>query len=67
MQTERMYAALQGLGKRAKMVLLPYERHAYDALESVLHVVAEQDEFLYKFVHNYSSSSDSERTKRAKI
>lgn len=62
MQTERMFSALQGLGKKARMVVLPCERHSYDALESVLHCVYEQDVFLEKHVLNIS-----EEEKRARI
>ncbi|KAH9261173.1 hypothetical protein BASA81_000877 [Batrachochytrium salamandrivorans] len=69
-QTERMFSALQGLGKKAKMVLLPYERHSYDAIESVLHVVAEQDAFLVKHVLGGVAQKEPEHeptTKRARI
>jgi dipeptidyl aminopeptidase/acylaminoacyl peptidase len=67
-QTERLYGALQGLGKPVRMVLLPCERHAYDALESVMHVVAEQDIFLTKHVLKEKTELPSEeRIKRAKI
>ena len=31
MQSERMYAALKGLGKDARLVMLPYEAHGYRA------------------------------------
>lgn len=69
-QTERMFSALQGLGKKARMVLLPHERHSYDAIESVLHVVAEQDAFLVKHVLGGVPLNESEHeptTKRARI
>jgi dipeptidyl aminopeptidase/acylaminoacyl peptidase len=67
-QSERLFAALQGLGKRARLVLLPSERHSYDALESVLHVVAEQDMFLSKHVLGEADSTASVRErKRARI
>ena len=76
-QTERLFAAMQGLGKRVRMVILPCERHSYDAMESVLHVVAEQDAFLHKYVVEAASSQsedpqrkgdrEEDRNKRAKI
>ena len=31
MQSERMYAALKGLGKEARLVMLPYEAPVSDA------------------------------------
>ncbi|WP_243748254.1 alpha/beta hydrolase family protein [Roseateles toxinivorans] len=41
MQSERMFAALRGLGSTARLVLLPHEGHRYVARESILHVLAE--------------------------
>jgi dipeptidyl aminopeptidase/acylaminoacyl peptidase len=71
-QTERLYAAMQGLGKKVRMVILPSERHSYDAIESVMHVLAEQDNFLVKHVlqgkdGGDSMSAEEDRSKRAKI
>lgn len=40
-QSERMFQALQGTGGTARLVLLPFESHAYRARESILHVLAE--------------------------
>ncbi len=42
-QSERFFAALKGLGATARLVMLPYESHAYQARESILHVLAEMD------------------------
>jgi dipeptidyl aminopeptidase/acylaminoacyl peptidase len=44
-QSERLYAAIQGNGGTARLVLLPYEAHAYRARESVLHTIAEMLEW----------------------
>ena len=52
MQTERYYAALKALGATVRMVLLPYESHSYQAKESILHVLWEQDSWLEKHVKN---------------
>lgn len=41
MQSERMYAAVAGNGGAARLVMLPFEGHAYRARESILHVIAE--------------------------
>jgi dipeptidyl aminopeptidase/acylaminoacyl peptidase len=41
-QTERLFQAIQGTGGTARLVLLPGESHGYQAVESVLHVLAEQ-------------------------
>ncbi len=51
-QSERLYAALKGLGKTARLVLLPLEAHGYTGRESVLHVVAEMFDWVDKYVKN---------------
>lgn len=48
MQSERMYAAIKGNGGNARLVILPYEGHGYEARESNLHVLAEMCEWLDK-------------------
>ncbi len=50
LQSERLFHALRGHGATAKLVMLPYESHGYRARESVLHVLAEQAEWLAKYV-----------------
>eukprot|EP00186_Timspurckia_oligopyrenoides_P004318 CAMPEP_0182449216 /NCGR_PEP_ID=MMETSP1172-20130603/32566_1 /TAXON_ID=708627 /ORGANISM="Timspurckia oligopyrenoides, Strain CCMP3278" /LENGTH=964 /DNA_ID=CAMNT_0024646393 /DNA_START=134 /DNA_END=3028 /DNA_ORIENTATION=- len=50
MQSERMYAALKGNGKVARLVLLPHEEHGYRARESVLHTLYEMDQWFSKYV-----------------
>lgn len=49
MQSERLFEALKGHGKVARLVLLPAEAHGYRARESVLHVLAEMDAWLEKY------------------
>ncbi|MCS7083051.1 MAG: prolyl oligopeptidase family serine peptidase [Bacteroidetes bacterium] len=49
-QSERMYHALKGLGKTARLVQLPLESHGYAARESVLHVIQEMIEWMDRFV-----------------
>jgi len=49
-QSERLYQAIQGNGGTARLVLLPYESHGYLARESVLHVLAEQFEWLERWL-----------------
>ncbi|MDW8464984.1 MAG: prolyl oligopeptidase family serine peptidase [Chloroherpetonaceae bacterium] len=51
-QTERFFNALKGLGKTARMVLLPHESHGYQARESVMHMLYEMHEWLEKYVKN---------------
>nr|WP_286235873.1 prolyl oligopeptidase family serine peptidase [Thalassotalea sediminis] len=50
MQSERMYNALKGLGKDARLVMLPYEGHGYRARESILHVLWEQERWLENYL-----------------
>jgi len=50
LQSERYYSALKGLGKTARLVILPCESHSYQARESVLHMLWEMDGWLEKYV-----------------
>ena len=50
MQSERLYAALQGLGGTARLVMLPHEGHGYRARESVMHMLWETLEWLDTYV-----------------
>jgi dipeptidyl aminopeptidase/acylaminoacyl peptidase len=46
LQSQRMFQAIQGTGGTARLVLLPHESHGYVARESVLHMLAEQYDWL---------------------
>jgi dipeptidyl aminopeptidase/acylaminoacyl peptidase len=50
MQSERLFAALQGLGGTARLVMLPHEGHGYRARESVMHMLWETLEWLDTYV-----------------
>ena len=50
MQSERMFAALNGLGGTARLVMLPLEDHSYRARESILHVMWETQEWLDRYL-----------------
>jgi len=52
MQSERYFNALKGLGANVRLVMLPKESHGYQAKESILHVLWEQDQWLEKYVKN---------------
>lgn len=45
-QSERYYRALVGLGKKARLVMLPYENHSYYGRESVMHMIWEMERWL---------------------
>lgn len=51
-QSERMYAAVKGLGGTARLVMLPKESHGYRARESILHMLAETDAWMDQYVKN---------------
>ena len=45
-----MFAAMKGLGGNARLVMLPNESHGYRARESILHMLAETDDWLQQHV-----------------
>lgn len=57
MQSERMFAALKGLGGNARLVMLPHEQHGYRARESLLHMLWEQHQWLEKYVATADSDA----------
>lgn len=52
LQSERLFEAIQGLGGRARLVLLPHESHGYAARENILHMLWETDTWLEAWVKN---------------
>lgn len=51
-QSERLFNAIKGHGGTVKYVSLPFESHGYAGRENVLHMLAEQFEWLEKYVKN---------------
>ncbi|HEY0711116.1 MAG TPA: prolyl oligopeptidase family serine peptidase, partial [Polyangia bacterium] len=49
-QSERLFEALKGLGKRARLVMLPHESHGYRARQSVMHTLWEMATWLDEHV-----------------
>ena len=49
LQSERLYAAVKGHGTITRLVVLPFESHSYTARESILHCLAETNDWLEKF------------------
>ncbi|QWP76660.1 prolyl oligopeptidase family serine peptidase [Lysobacter sp. K5869] len=64
-QSERMYAAIKGLGGKARLVMLPNESHGYRARESILHMLAETNRWLETYVKNAKPEA-GQGTKAAK-
>ena len=52
LQSERYFNALKGLGATVRLVMLPKESHGYQAKESILHLLWEQDKWLEEHVKN---------------
>jgi dipeptidyl aminopeptidase/acylaminoacyl peptidase len=52
LQSERLFAALQGTGGTARLVMLPAESHGYIARESVEHTLFEMLTWFDKYVKN---------------
>lgn len=51
-QSERLFAAIQGNGGTARLVMLPYESHGYAARESTEHTLWEMLQWFDKYVKN---------------
>lgn len=49
-QSERMFAAVKGLGGTARLVMLPNEAHGYRARESVMQMLAETNRWLEQYL-----------------
>jgi dipeptidyl aminopeptidase/acylaminoacyl peptidase len=49
-QSERMFQAIRGNGGTARLVMLPHEGHSYLGRESVLHVLAEELDWLERWL-----------------
>ncbi len=52
MQSQRLFHALRGTGGTARLVILPGEAHGYAARESVLHMLAEEIDWLRTHVES---------------
>jgi dipeptidyl aminopeptidase/acylaminoacyl peptidase len=49
-QSERLFQAIRGNGGTARLVMLPYESHGYLGRESVMHVLAEELDWLERWL-----------------
>ncbi len=50
--SERLFAAIKGLGGTVRFVYLPYEAHGYRGRENLLHKIWETNEWLNTYVKN---------------
>ncbi|GAB4267732.1 MAG: S9 family peptidase [Candidatus Rifleibacteriota bacterium] len=51
-QSKRLFGAIKGHGGIARLVILPFEGHSYEARESILHTLAEMFNWFDKYVKN---------------
>ena len=58
-QSERLYMALKGHGATVRYVTLPNESHGYGARESILHTLAETNNWFEKYVKNAQPRSST--------
>ena len=63
-QSERMYNAIKGHGGTTRFVSLPYESHGYAGRENLLHVLAEQFEWMEKYVKGNESKAGGKEEKK---
>ncbi len=63
-QSERLFAALQGNGGTARLVMLPLESHGYSAKESIEHVLYEQINWFDKYVKNAQPRNKNQTANR---
>ncbi len=59
-QSERLFAAIQGNGGTARLVLLPLEAHGYAAKESTEHTLYEMINWFDKYVKNAKPRADKQ-------
>jgi dipeptidyl aminopeptidase/acylaminoacyl peptidase len=60
-QSDRMYQAVRGNGGTVRLVFLPFESHGYAAQETIEHVLAEQVDWLDKYVKNAPRLTSSQQ------
>ena len=58
MQSERMFAAVKGMGGNVRLVMLPHESHGYRARESIMHMLSEEDAWLQRYVRFVDDERD---------
>jgi len=64
-QSERMFNAIKGHGGTVKYISLPFESHGYAGRENILHTLAEQFNWLEKYVKNAPKENDKKKEPKA--
>lgn len=63
-QSERMFNAIKGHGGTVKYISLPYESHGYAGRENILHTLAEQFNWLEKYVKGEKEKQKQEQKEK---
>lgn len=63
-QSERLFAAMQGTGGTARLVMLPHESHGYAARQSVEHTLYEMINWFDKYVKNAKPREKNQTAKQ---
>ena len=63
-QSERLFAALQGTGGTARLVMLPAESHGYTGRESIEHTLFEMISWFDKYVKNVKPREKNQTAKQ---
>lgn len=63
-QSERLFAAIQGTGGTARLVMLPAESHGYSAKESTEHTLYEMIAWFEKYVKNAKPRDKNQTAKQ---
>jgi dipeptidyl aminopeptidase/acylaminoacyl peptidase len=64
-QSERLFNAIKGHGGTARYISLPYESHGYAGRENILHMLAEQFDWLEKYVKNAGKENEKKGEPKA--
>ena len=59
MQSERFFHALNGMGKQARLVMLPYESHTFRGQNGVLHALWEMERWMELHVKGNSPTASA--------
>ena len=58
MQSARLFKAIRGLGGNARLVTFPFESHSYQAKESLMHMLWEQENWLEQHLRINTKNKD---------
>ncbi|ABV35710.1 peptidase S9, prolyl oligopeptidase active site domain protein [Shewanella sediminis HAW-EB3] len=62
MQSARLFKAIRGLGGNARLVTFPFESHSYQAKESLMHMLWEQENWLDQHLRIKSKTKNKDET-----